>query len=145
MKSITMADLQGKRVFYVEDDARNRAVIRILLEGAGAQIEFDRWGFAETAIPKIKAFQPDLILLDLMLPAQVTGYEVYEAIQRTNGLQNVPVVAVSASDPGVEIPRAKAKGLSGFIPKPVDIETFTSSLCEILDGKQVWASHHAQR
>ncbi|MCU0475124.1 MAG: response regulator [Anaerolineae bacterium] len=140
-----MANLQNKRIFYVEDDARNRAVIRILLEAAGAQIEFDRWGFAETAIPKIKAFQPDLILLDLMLPAQVSGYEVYEALQRTSSLQKVPVVAVSASDPSVEIPKAKAKGLNGFIPKPIDIDHFTNALCDILDGKQIWQSHSTQR
>ncbi|MCU0466482.1 MAG: hypothetical protein MUF38_18180, partial [Anaerolineae bacterium] len=77
-----MTDLQGKRIFYVEDDARNRGVVRILLEQAGATVEFDRWGFAELALPKIKTFRPHLILLDLMLPANVSGYDVFDALQR---------------------------------------------------------------
>jgi CheY-like chemotaxis protein len=136
-----MTDLKNKRIFYVEDDARNRGVVRILLESAGAIVEFDRWGFAEIAIPKIKDFRPNLILLDLMLPAHASGYDVFDALQRTIGLQNVPVVAVSASDPGTEIPRAQAKGLSGFIPKPIDIDSFIPQLISVLDGNKVWESH----
>lgn len=133
-----MTDLQGKRIFYVEDDARNRGVVRILLEQAGATVEFDRWGFAELALPKIKAFRPHLILLDLMLPANVSGYDVFDALQRTHGLQNLPVVAVSASDPETEIPKAKAKGLKGFIAKPIDIDHFSQQLADIIDGKTIW-------
>lgn len=133
-----MTALQNKRIFYVEDDARNRGVVQILLQHAGAIVEFDRWGFAEIAIPKIKAFRPDIILLDLMLPANVTGYEVFDALQRSQGLQNIPVVAVSASDPEIEIPKAKAKGLRGFIAKPINIQRFTQQLTEVLDGQTLW-------
>jgi CheY-like chemotaxis protein len=130
--------LANKRVFYVEDDARNRSVVQILLQHAGAIVEFDRWGFAETAIPKIKGFRPDLILLDLMLPANVSGYEVYEAIRRISAFDGVPVVFVSASDPEIEIPKAKAHGVNGFISKPINIQTFAQHLISVLDGATVW-------
>lgn len=133
-----MVNLQGKRIFYVEDDARNREIVRILLKQAGAVVEFDRWGFAEIAIPKIKAFQPHLILLDLMLPANVTGYEVFDALKSVSGLGNIPVVAVSASDARIEIPKAKANGLRGFIPKPIDMDSFAQQLSNILDGMTIW-------
>lgn len=130
--------LQGKRIFYIEDDARNRSVVQILLQHAGAEIEFDRWGFAETVIPKIKSFNPDLILLDLMLPANVSGYEVFDALRRADHFHHVPVVIVSASDPEIEIPRAKAKGLNGFISKPINIQHFTMQLTAILQGTEIW-------
>lgn len=130
--------LQGKRIFYIEDDARNRGVVQILLQHAGAEVEFDRWGFAETVIPKIKSFNPDLILLDLMLPANVSGYEVFDALRRADHFHHVPVVIVSASDPEIEIPRAKAKGLNGFISKPINIQRFTTQLIEVLQGAEIW-------
>ncbi len=135
-KSINI--LQGKRIFYVEDDARNRSVVQIILQHAGATVEFERWGFSETAVPKINAFRPDLILLDLMFPANVSGYDVFDALRRVPSLQKIPVVAVSASDPEIEIPKAKAKGLNGFIGKPISIENFATYLATVLDGHTVW-------
>lgn len=136
-----ITSLQDKRIFYVEDDARNRSVVQILLQHAGATVEFDRWGFAETAIPKIRSFRPDLILLDLMLPANVSGYEVYEALRRIPQFDGVPVVFVSASDPEIEIPKAKAHGVNGFIAKPINIQRFTQQLLEVMNGAAIWETH----
>lgn len=133
-----MTSLQGKRIFYVEDDARNREIVRLLLKQVGAVVEFDRWGFAEIAIPKIQAFQPHLILLDLMLPGNVTGYEVFDALKDMPSLKNIPVVAVSASDSRTEIPKAKANGLRGFIPKPINMDVFSQHLANVLDGETIW-------
>lgn len=135
---IKMNLLQGKRVLYVEDDARNRSVVQIILQHAGATVEFERWGFAETTIPKIKDFRPHLILLDLMFPAGVSGYDVFDSLREVEAFKQIPVVAVSASDPEVEIPKAKAKGLNGFIGKPINIEMFAEYLARILDGETIW-------
>lgn len=133
-----MTNLQNKRIFYIEDDASNREVVMRLLKRAGAVVDFDRWGLAEIAIPKIKVFQPHLILLDLMLPSNVTGYEVFDALKSVSGLKNIPVVAVSASDSRSEIPKAKANGLRGFIPKPIDKDSFAQQLANVLDGMTIW-------
>jgi two-component system cell cycle response regulator DivK len=130
--------LQGKRILYVEDDARNRSVVQIILQHAGATVEFERWGFAETAIPKINDFRPHLILLDLMFPANVSGYDIFDALRDVQTLKHIPVVAVSASDPEVEIPKAKSKGLNGFIGKPINIEMFAEYLVRVLAGETVW-------
>lgn len=130
--------LKGKRILYIEDDARNRSVVQIILQHAGAVVEFERWGFPETAIPKINDFRPNLILLDLMFPANVSGYDVYDALRDVPALQHIPVVAVSASDPSVEIPKAQAKGLKGFIGKPINIEHFAEYLVRVLNGETVW-------
>ncbi len=103
------ARLRNKRIFYVEDDVKNRAIIQMILEREGAIVAFERWGRSET-VEKIKEFMPvDLILLDLMLPRGVTGYDVYDNIREIKDLEKIPVVAVSASDPAVEIPRSRKK------------------------------------
>lgn len=132
--------LKGKRILYVEDDARNRSVVEIILKHAGAAVEFERWGFAETAIPKIHSFRPHLILLDLMFPGNVSGYDIFDALREVSSLSHIPVVAVSASDPEVEIPKAQAKGLNGFIGKPINIEHFAGYLARVLSGETVWES-----
>jgi two-component system chemotaxis sensor kinase CheA len=134
-----VARLQGKRIFYVEDDVKNRAIIQMLLEREGAVMGFERWGRKET-VEKIKEFMPvDLILLDLMFPRGVTGYDVFDHIREEADLAEIPVVAVSASDPAVEIPKTRKRGFSGFISKPVSIHTFAQNLEAVLKGEKIWS------
>jgi CheY-like chemotaxis protein len=130
--------LQGKRVFCFEDDANNRAVVETILQAAGATIRFDTWGFIEISLPKIRTFQPDIILLDLMLMGNVSGYDIYDILRTKHNLATVPIVAVSASDPALEIPKARKKGFAGFIGKPIDIHLFPDQIASILQGETVW-------
>ena len=134
----TVTVLQGKRVFCFEDDAKNRSVIETILQAAGATIRFDTWGFIEISLPKIKAFQPDVILLDLMLMGRVSGYDIYEMLRTKPYFDAVPIVAVSASDPALEIPKARKMGFAGFIGKPVDIHLFPNQIAAIIGGEKVW-------
>ena len=133
-----VARLQDKRIFYVEDDLKNRAVVQMILEMEGATIGFERWGRKET-VDKIRDFKPvDLILLDLMFPRGVTGYDVFEHIREEADLATIPIVAISASDPAIEIPKTRKKGFSGFISKPVSVHTFAEHINTVLDGDTVW-------
>ncbi len=130
--------LDGKIIFYIEDDPNNRDVVQMIVESAGARIEFDKWGFPELIISKIRAVHPDLILLDLMFPANVSGYDVFDVIRQYPAFKHIPVVAVSASDPTLEIPKTRARGFSGFISKPINIHSFNIQLAHVLDGQEIW-------
>ena len=133
-----MTVLQGKRIFCFEDDTKNRAIVETILQQAGATIRFDTWGFIEISLPKIRTFQPDVILLDLMLMANVSGYDVYDTLRTKPYFATVPIVAVSASDPALEIPVARKKGFAGFIGKPIDMHLFATQIATILRGEGVW-------
>lgn len=85
--------------------------------------------------------QVDVILLDLMFPNKVTGYDVYATLRATPEYANVPVIAISASDPSVELPKVKSLGFSGFIGKPIDLRTFALQINTVLEGQHVWAEH----
>src|SRR5690349_4119654 len=99
--------LKGKRIFYVEDDLKNLTLTRAILENAGAFFASENW-VREQTIAKIKSYMPlDLILLDLMFPKNVTGYQVFDAIREDLSLANVPIVAISASDSSLEIPKTR--------------------------------------
>lgn len=132
--------LKNKRIFYVEDDVKNRAIAQMMLEREGALLSFERWGRTDEALAHLEEFLPiDLILLDLMFPRGVSGYDVYLAMQQVATLKAIPVVAVSASDPSIEIPRARQLGFAGFISKPISLHTFAKTLVAILNGESVWA------
>jgi CheY-like chemotaxis protein len=137
--SNSMQLLEGKKVFILEDDVNNLAVATSMLRRYGATIYFDSWG-VETA-QTIKAFMPiDIILLDIHLPGGVTGYDVYDAIQELPELKDVPIVAVTASDPDREMKKAREKGFSGYISKPIRTKSFIKSLLAVMAGEEVWGA-----
>lgn len=130
--------LKNKRIFIVEDNISNRAIEQLLLEQQGALTAIDRWG--KETVPRLRAFMPvDIILLDLMFPNDVTGYDVFSEIRSHTEFNGIPIVAVSASDPSVAIPKTRAFGFDGFISKPVNYDRFPQEIYAIIGGESIWA------
>ena len=130
--------LENKTIFVVEDDPMNRAVMLTILQMNGATAHFDPWG-SQTLDRIRKLGNIDLILMDLMLPRGNTGYKVFELLQAEDDLKNIPVVIVSASDPALEMRKAKAMGFMGFISKPINNRIFPNLITSVLNGQEVWA------
>ena len=128
--------LRDKRIFITEDNTLNRSVYMMLLKISGAIIEFDRLG-RETP-SKVETFKPDLIILDLMLPNGDSGYQIFNKIQKMPHYGNVPIVAISASEPSVALPKCKELGFSGFIAKPIEEELLVDQLVRLIEGEEVW-------
>lgn len=129
--------LAYKRIFIVEDNLANRAIEQMLLERHGARTAIERFG--TDTLEKLDAFAPvDIIVMDLMLPDGVSGFDVADQIRENINYANVPIVAVSASDPAESMPTAKAKNFAGFISKPIDFDAFPQQIARILDGEEIW-------
>jgi CheY-like chemotaxis protein len=129
--------LKGKRIFMVEDNAGNLAVATLYLERYGATIKFVRWG--DDAVEVLRRNMPiDAILMDLMLPGRISGFDVFQQIRECPDLAHIPVVAVSASDPDIAMPRAARLGFSGYISKPVS-GSIAQHIATVVGGKKVWA------
>ena len=129
--------LKNKRIFIVEDNLANRAIMQIALEHEGAKTGIDRWGLH--TLEQLRQFAPvDLILLDLMFPDNTTGYDVFDHIRSDATFIQIPIVAVSASDPTEAIPRTVAKGFAGFIRKPINQNKLPQQILAILQGEPVW-------
>jgi CheY-like chemotaxis protein len=130
--------LSNKHIFIVEDNAVNAGIILTILQMQGATTHFDRWGTHTVHrlkdLPKV-----DLILMDLMLPNKVSGYDVYDQIKTIPALADIPVVIVSASDATAEMNKAREKGFRGYIPKPIDFTTFAKAIAYVLEGNVFWA------
>jgi|SRR5579859_3972111 len=133
--------LKGKRIFILEDNANNLNIATIILEQAGAAVQFDRYG--QHTITRLQEFLPvDLILMDLMLPHGATAYDILNRIRAVPELAHIPVAALTASDPGDVTTQLKAAGFCGFISKPVRFQTLGVYVDAILHDKSVWGTSH---
>jgi CheY-like chemotaxis protein len=129
--------LKDKIVFIVEDNLQNRVIFQVMLIRQGAKVEFERMG--KDTVFRLKGLKHvDLILVDLALAQGVSGYDIYDEIRTVERFEKVPIVAVSATDPIIGIPKTKAKGFSGFISKPIDDVRFPRQLAKVLNGESVW-------
>ncbi len=129
--------LKDKHIFIVEDNVQNRVIFQISLMKHGAVVEFERWG-KDITYHLERHPQLDLIILDLSLPKQVSGFDIFGEIRAVPEFANVPIIAVSAMDPAIAIPEARLRGFSGFIAKPIDAHQFPEQIARVISGEQVW-------
>src|SRR5579871_3198200 len=134
--------LENKRIFIVEDNAAYIAIASIYLRYEGATVESERWGHNVTDI-LLKHLPIDVILMDLLLARNTSGFDVFDQIRSTPQLRNIPIIAVSAADPEVAMPRAQKMGFAGFISKPIS-PSLVKYVAAVLDGKNVWKTDNWQ-
>jgi CheY-like chemotaxis protein len=129
--------LKDKRIFIVEDNIQNRVVFQMTLLRHGAIVDFERSG-RDTISRLNTAAQQDLIILDLMLVDNISGLDLYDEIRQLPKHVDVPIIAVSAMDPALAIPKTRARGFAGFIAKPIDSHLFPKQIAALIAGEAVW-------
>lgn len=114
------------RLFYLEDNISNMALVQRLLEVDG-RVEAHYAVYPDDGLEKLSRLELDLIMLDINLP-EMDGYEVLKRIQNMPHLQQVPVVAISANAMATDISRGLQAGFDDYMTKPLDIPTFQEML-----------------
>lgn len=131
--------LENKRIFLIEDDVLNLAIINRVLINSKATV-FQNYNSIGIVTHIIQHLPIDLILLDIMLRRGVSGMEVILELKENIHTANIPVVAVSALDPEIAIPQAQRAGFSGFISKPISSISFSQDIAAIIHGEQRWVA-----
>ncbi|UDL04711.1 response regulator [Marinobacter sp. CA1] len=124
-----MAEL--KRIMYVEDEPDIRAVAELALVSVGG-VEVMLCESGEDALARVDGFQPDLILLDVMMP-RLDGPETLQALRQKPGLAEVPVAFMTAKVQSSEVESYKALGAIDVIAKPFDPMTLSDKVQGIWD------------
>jgi DNA-binding response OmpR family regulator len=109
--------VSNKRILIVEDDGDVRLGYHIRLKANN----YDTFFAADslTSITQARKHQPDLIILDLGLPAG-DGFIVMERLKANTYLAVIPVIIVTGRDPYANRERALRAGAKAFLQKPVD-------------------------
>lgn len=106
-----------KRVFIADDDEAVLMSLQKLLQISDFEVEITR--NPKEVLPMIKAFRPDIILLDLLMP-NLGGLEICEMLNCDEQTQGIPIIVISALGREEDIKRAYRLGVIGYFVKPYD-------------------------
>ena len=104
------------RICYVEDDEDIQRIVRLSLERVG-KMTVQIVGDPNTAIDAMKAFGPDLVLLDWMMPG-MDGPTLFRAMKQLPETSALPVVFITAKASQTELDELARLGAAGAISKP---------------------------
>lgn len=105
------------RILIADDNAANRELLEAYLASVECDIEMAVDG--EDTLAKARAFQPDLILLDIMMPKR-SGFEVCEELKSDPHTGRVMILMVTALNELGDIERGIRAGMDDFLSKPVN-------------------------
>jgi len=120
-------DSRDRTILVVEDAEDARYLMRLELERLGYLVIEAEDG--KRAVEMALADRPDIILMDLSLPV-MDGFAATEKIRATDGLEGVPIIAVTAHQETDFRAGAKAAGFDAYVTKPIDIDW----LSELIQG-----------
>jgi CheY-like chemotaxis protein len=104
------------RVCYVEDDEDIQKIVRVSLERVG-KMTVEIVGDPTQAIEVIKAFKPELVMLDWMMPG-MDGPTLFRKMKELPEVRELPVVFITAKASQRELDELRALGAAGTISKP---------------------------
>ena len=115
------------KILIVDDEPNIVLSLEFLMEQSGYEVAIARDG--EQALQQMHSFQPDLILLDVMMPVR-NGYEVCQAIRENSAWDRVRIVMLSAKGRDLEVSKGLALGADAYVTKPFS----TKELIALVQG-----------
>ena len=121
-------DANALTVLVIDDDATARALLRRHLVKAGYRV--DEAADGKTGIARARAFRPDVITLDVMMP-KMDGWAVLTALKSDAALADIPVVMATVVD---ETRMGLALGATDYVTKPIDRARLLATLKRCAPG-----------
>jgi len=126
----TATALQGKSILLVDDDPDMITALQTVLDGSGATVQTA--GDGNQAIEKAAEFDPDLVILDAMLPKR-SGFLVLEKLKATKKKGARPLVIMITGNEGKRHQVwAESLGVDGYLNKPFRMERLVERMEELL-------------
>lgn len=129
---------RSRRILIVDDDEDFIASTTALLRGQGYAVVAERNG--RDGLVRARTEHPDLIVLDVMMEHDSSGYELNESVKflpEYEDIRNVPILMVSSieTDPATRFARSEEVALvtpNAYLTKPLDIPRFLSEVSSLL-------------
>ncbi|MFA6094233.1 MAG: response regulator [Elusimicrobiota bacterium] len=120
-----------KHILVVDDDRTLQGVLRMVLERAGYQVSSALDGMQGTMLSR--TLKPDLIVLDMMMPAG-GGFSVYERIRQMSGTLSTPVLVYSALPMDQIRQKLQENQSTRILSKPADPQKIIDAVAEMIGG-----------
>ncbi len=120
-----------KEILIVDDEPSIVVPVQFLMQQQGYDVLVAEDG--HDALDMIYKYQPDLVLLDIMLPG-IDGYEVCEIVRLNPKLRDVKIIFLTAKGREVEIAKGLALGADAYITKPFSNAELVAKVKTVLDN-----------
>lgn len=124
-------DISNALVLVVDDHQQNLELLQAYVEAMGCRVATAPDGIE--ALRMIEQSQPDLILLDVMMP-RMSGFQVCAKLKSDPATRDIPIVMVTALNEVGDVERAVESGADDFLTKPVhrlELATRVKSLLRV--------------
>ena len=118
-----------KKILIVDDEVNIVISMEFLIKQAGYDLDIAKDG--EEALEKVASFNPDLILLDVMMP-KINGFEVCRRIRHNPDWQDIKIIMLTAKGREVEVTKGMALGADSYIIKPFSTKELMAEVKHIL-------------
>ncbi len=118
-----------KKILIVDDEENIVISMEFLVRQAGYELQIARNG--EEALEKVASFEPDLILLDVMMP-KINGFEVCRRVRANLVWQDMKIIMLTAKGREVEVKKGLALGANSYVIKPFSTKDLMAEVKRML-------------
>ncbi|MEN3374509.1 response regulator [Dechloromonas sp. ZS-1] len=120
----------AKKVLIVDDEPNIVISLEFLMKKEGFEVAVA--GDGEAALAQVAAFQPDLILLDVMMPKK-SGFEVCESLRADPAHAGLKIVILTAKGRETEVAKGLAIGADAYVTKPFSPKALAVQVKQLLE------------
>jgi len=121
-----------KKVLVADDEPNIVAAVEFLLQRSGYEVHVARNG--DEALRLVEAQQPDLVLLDVMMPLR-SGYEVCMRMRERPEWRHIKIVMLSAKGRDAEVSKGLATGADLYVTKPFSTRDLIGKINNLLEPR----------
>ena len=118
-----------KKILIIDDEIHIVELLKFNLENNGYKVDYSYDGF--DGYLKTKEFQPDLILLDWMLP-NISGIDLLKKIRSDETLEQIPVIMLTAKNMEEDKLEGLEDGADDYITKPFSVKEVLARITSVL-------------
>lgn len=105
-----------RKILIVEDQADLRKLVRMTVEFG--DVEVHEAGDGVTGLGLAESLRPDIVLLDVMMPGELDGYQVCARIRKNPALKDTKVVLLTARGQQSDLEEGRKAGANAYLVKP---------------------------
>jgi two-component system cell cycle response regulator DivK len=126
--------MPNRSVLVVDDDADNREMLADFLQFAGFEVTTAENG--ADAVTRAEEVRPAVVLMDLVMPGVLDGWEATRRIKSHPTLNATVVIAVTAHALPADVQKAMHAGCHAVVVKPYDLQALAASVERVIAARE---------